>query len=163
MPCDFDFDRLIEQYRKPMSAAAFHLCGDKDAAQDIVQETLLAAYRGRKSLRDPRKAGAWLYTILRRKAIDHRRSRRSEAELRDDICAPQADELESLTRQIVIDQLEQLSQDDRQILAGKYLLGLTYRDLSESMGLHEGTIRARCFRAKERLRRALRGTVLTDR
>lgn len=151
------FDSLIERYRRPLAAAAYHLCGDRDTAQDIVQETFVDAYRGFDSLREPEKAGAWLYAILRRKVISHHRSRKPEAELTMEPQAPGPGEAESLVRGIIIEQMGRLSDGDREILAGKYLLGLTYRELAESMGVNEGAIRTRCFRAKERLREVLTG------
>lgn len=153
----------MTRYRRPLTAAAYHLCGDRDAAQDIVQETLVDAYRGFASLHDPDHAGDWLYTILRRKAYAHRQARRIEVELPPDLPSAQPDLLEDLTRGIVIEQIERLSRDDREILAGKYLLGLSYQELSESLGLNEGAIRVRCLRAKERLRKALRGTAVGER
>ncbi len=159
MPCDPEFETIVNRYRKPLTAAAYHLCGDVDAAQDIVQETLLDAYRGYASLRDHSAAGPWLYAILRRKAYSHRQSKRPETELPPDLPSQHPDLLEELTRGIVIEQLAVLSQDDREILAGKYLLGLSYQELSESLGIGEGAIRVRCMRAKERLRKALCGSM----
>lgn len=162
MPCDPDFEQLIRQYRRPLTAAAYHLCGDLDVAQDVVQETLVDAYRGFAGLRDRDKAAAWLYAILRRKAHSHLRSRKPETELPPDMPSRHPDLLEDLTRGIVIEQLEHLSPDDRDILAGKYLLGLSYRELAESLDMNESTIRVRCLRAKEKLRRALRVTAVGE-
>lgn len=163
MSLDPDFEQLVTRYRRPLTAAAYHLCGDPDSAQDIVQETLLDAYRGFASLHDPARTGAWLYTILRRKAYAHRRTRQNEVELPPELPSEQPDLLEDLTRGIVIEQIERLSRDDREILAGKYLLGLSYQELSESLDANEGAIRVRCLRAKERLRKALRGTAVEER
>lgn len=157
MQTAFTFDSLVERYRRPLAAAAYHLCGDRDMAQDIVQNTLVDAYRGFDGLREPEKVGSWLYAILRRKVIDYHRRRRPEAELVVEPQTPGPGEAESLVRGIIIEQMGKLSDGDREILAGKYLLGLTYRELAESMGTNEGAIRTRCFRAKERLREVLSG------
>lgn len=156
------FEDLVERYRRPLAAAAYHLCGDKDAAQDIVQETLLDAYRGFGGLREPEKAGAWLYVVLRRKAANHRRSRKPEAELTVEPQTPGPEQAESLVRGIIIDQMGKLAAGDREIIAGKYLLGLSYRELAESLGIREAAIRVRCLRAKQKLREALRGVGLED-
>lgn len=154
------FESLIKRYRHPLTAAAYHLCGNRDMAQDIVQETFLDAFKGFGGVRDPEKAGAWLYAILRRKAIAHLRRQQPEVELSEHDCPVATDETESLVRGIVIDQMSKLDHEDREILAGKYLLGLSYRELAYSLGLKEGTVRVRCFRAKERLRNALQGVGL---
>lgn len=160
---ELTFDDLVDRYRRQLTAAAYHLCGDRDAAQDIVQETLMDAYRGFDGLREPEKAGAWLYAILRRKAIDHRRSRKPESELVVEPQTPGPDEAESLVRGIIIEQMGKLATGDREILAGKYLLGLSYRELAESLGIREGAVRVRCLRAKEKLREALHGVGVKDR
>ena len=115
------------------------------------------AYRGLAGLREPEKAGAWLYAILRRKAIAHRRTRGSEVELTEDCLTTHSEDAESLVRGIVIEQMSKLSDEDREILAGKYLLGLSYKELAESLGIREGTVRIRSLRAKERLGEILRG------
>jgi RNA polymerase sigma-70 factor (ECF subfamily) len=151
------FEELIAPYRGAMGAAAYHLCGDRDAAQDIVQETMLDAYRGFARLRDASKAGAWLFAILRRKALAHRKSRRQEAPLTEDIPAAGADAAAALVIGIVREQMERLTPEDRDVLAGKYLLGLSYAEIAEALGVKEGAVAVRCFRAKERLREALRG------
>ncbi len=154
---DSAFDCLARSYRQPLTSAAYHLCGDREAAQDIVQDTLLDAYRGLAGLREREKAGAWLYAILRRKAIDHRRRRRPEVELTEECVASDVDDAGSLVRHIVVEQLSRLSDEDREILAGKYLLGLSYKELAESLGIREGTVRVRSLRAKQRMREILRG------
>jgi RNA polymerase sigma-70 factor (ECF subfamily) len=154
-PDKLTFESLVKTYRRPMTSAAYHLCNDREAALDIVQETLIDACRGFDGLRDPAKAGAWLYAILRRKAIAYRRSRRTYAELVTDCASAEPDDAGELVRDIVIEQMVKLSEQDREILAGKYLLGLSYKELADSLGVKEGVIRVRCFRAKERLREIL--------
>ncbi len=151
------FDSLVEYYRQPLAAAAYHLCGDRDAAQDIVQDTLLDAYRGFDSLREPDRAGSWLYAILRRKVIAHRRARKTETQLAFEPELPSSNNAESQVREIILDQMMRLHSSDREILAGKYLLGLSYKELADILGIREGAIRVRCLRAKEHLREVLRG------
>lgn len=151
------FESLVRRYRQPMTRAAYHLCGDRDAALDIVQETLVDAYRGFGKLREPEKAGAWMYAILRRKAIACRRARKLEVELVEESVVVEPEDAESAARGVFIDQMSKLGEDDRELLAGKYLLGLSYRELAESLGTSEGAVRVRCLRAKERLRGILRG------
>ncbi|MCX6343740.1 MAG: RNA polymerase sigma factor [Armatimonadetes bacterium] len=153
---DLTFESLAAGCRNELTAAAYHLCGDRDVAQDIVQETLVDAYRGFGGLREPEKAKGWLYAILRRKAINHRKSRKPEAQLHDDIQAPDSDSTETLVRGIIIGQITKLAEQDREALAGKYLLGLSYSELAESLGVKESAVRVRCFRAKERLRETLK-------
>ncbi|MHB1461378.1 MAG: RNA polymerase sigma factor [Armatimonadota bacterium] len=148
-----DFDGLAQQWRLPLTRAAYHLCGDREAAYDLVQETLLDAYQSIEKLREPEKLGAWLYAILRRKAVRYRRQRPQELELPEQLAAP--DDTQTATAEILCEQMVKLPQAERELLAGKYLLGLSYQELAESLSVSEGTVRVRCFRAKERLRQLM--------
>lgn len=155
------FDSLVRNYRESLTRAAYHLCGDREAACDIVQETFVAAYKAFAGLREPDKASAWLYTILRHKVISNARARKPEVELVEDCATASTDDAQAQVRQIVIEQMSKLSEEDREILAGKYLLGLSYKELAESLGVKESVIRVRSLRAKERLRQILRGVGVT--
>lgn len=146
------FEWIVEEYRQPLTRAACHLCGNRDAAYDIVQETLIDAYKGFVNIRDSDKVRAWLYTILRRKAIAYRKYKRCETELTNDYISDNTSSANNLLKIIVIEQMSKLNDADREILAGKYLYGLSYRELSEVLGIKEGTVRVRCFRAIEVLR-----------
>lgn len=151
------FEELVHRHRQALTGAAYHLCGDWEAACDLVQETLLDAYRGLATLRDPQKAVAWLFTILRRKVFAYRRSRPREVELTEEPAIPAPDDnVESMVREIIIERMAVLAKEDREILAGKYLLGLSYQELAQALEINEGTVRVRCFRAKEKLRDVLR-------
>ena len=153
-----DFDNLINKYREPLTRAAYHLCGNSEVALDIVQDTLIDAYKGFDGIRDKAKAGAWLYAILRRKAFAYRKIRDTEVDMSNESILSTQDEADSIVREIYIDQMKRLPDEDREILAGKYLLGLSYKELAESLGIKEGALRVRCLRAKERLRELLAQT-----
>jgi len=58
---------LAERYSARLFGLAFHLCGDYDAAADLVQETLVAAYDNLGRLQDPSAFPAWIAAILRNK------------------------------------------------------------------------------------------------
>lgn len=138
------FESVVERYRQKLTGAAYHMVGNKEAAFDVVQETLVDAFRGFDKIKEPEKAGAWLFAILRRKAADYYRKNRCHDELNDSKACRDS-EVESMVRSIVIDQLSALPDEDREILSGKYLMGLSYRELSESLGVNEGTVRVRCL------------------
>jgi RNA polymerase sigma-70 factor (ECF subfamily) len=62
------FSRLIARHRSRLHELARHIAHDRDAAQDIVQEALLRAFRSLGALRAPDRVGPWLNTITRRVA-----------------------------------------------------------------------------------------------
>jgi len=87
-------------------------------------------------------------------------ARRPETELVEETAGADCDDAGSVVRAIVIEQMSKLTDEDRDILAGKYLLGLSYKELADSLGVKEGAVRVRCLRAKERLRNILSGVGL---
>ncbi len=157
---DQSFECLVERYRGPLTRTAYHLCGDQEMAHDVVQDTLVDAYKGYAALRAGDKAGSWLYAILRRKAALHRRRGQHDAQLTTEPTAPGPEDAATTICNIVVEQMAKIPREDREILGGKYLLGLSYRELAESLGISESAVRVRSFRAKERLRKALTQTGL---
>lgn len=69
------FSRLSERYEKTVLAAALCKTRDIHTAEDVVQETLLLAFRRLDTLRDPSKFGPWLMQIVRRQLIEAFRKR----------------------------------------------------------------------------------------
>ncbi len=60
------FSELVDSYSKDLQRYAHWLTGDKHTAEDLVQETLLRAWKSLHRLQNPKAAKGWLFTILRR-------------------------------------------------------------------------------------------------
>ena len=60
------FARLLETLRPDLVRFAFWLARDRAVAEDVVQETLIRAWKSREELKDPAAARPWLLTIVRR-------------------------------------------------------------------------------------------------
>ena len=60
------FTRLLEMLRPDLLRFAFWLARDRAVAEDVVQETLIRAWKSREELKDPAAARPWLFTIVRR-------------------------------------------------------------------------------------------------
>ena len=150
------FDFLIDEFRLKLTKAAYHLCGDKDAALDLVQDTFIDAYKNFDSLKEPEKAPYWLYTILRRKAVSYYNLQAKQRRIIEEFLETKEDSA-AIIREIYIEQMAKLAEEDREILAGKYLIGLSYKELAEALDIKEGTIRVRCLRAKDKLREIISG------
>jgi RNA polymerase sigma-70 factor (ECF subfamily) len=153
-------DALYAEYAGPLLEYVQRLVGgDRFQAEDIVQETLLRAWRHADVLaRD--EARPWLFTVARRLVVDgyRRRRRRPRAVGGEDLIAavPAPDELDgALLAWEVADALRTLSPSHR-----KVLLEMHYRDRSVAeaaavLGIPEGTVRSRTFYALRALRLAL--------
>jgi RNA polymerase sigma-70 factor, ECF subfamily len=162
-PVELDSERL-SRLRSGLWILALRALGDRDAAEDAVQETLaraLAALRG-GHLEDPTKLGAFVRGIARHVIADALRSRRRITSI-DPIAegVPDAgadDPLHLLVneeeRECVRSALAHLSEQDREILSLAFFDGLTPTEIAERLSVSSEVIRKRKSRALARLRQA---------
>jgi RNA polymerase sigma-70 factor (ECF subfamily) len=140
--------------------------GDRQRAEDIVQETLLRAWRNAHRF-DRTAVGTlrpWLFTVARRIAIDEYRSASARAgetygQDLDELWLAelsQGDETERvLAGMVVADALRSLSPAHRQIIVETYLRDRTVNEVAELLGLPLGTAKSRVYYALRALRAAL--------
>jgi RNA polymerase sigma-70 factor (ECF subfamily) len=136
------------------------VAGDRHLAEDVVQETLLRAWKNAARL-DPRARSLrpWLITVARRIVIDGHRSRQARPPetspaVLDEL--PARDELErSLRLMTISDALQDLSEAHREALVETYFKGRTVSEAAEELGLPPGTVRSRVFYALRAARNAL--------
>jgi RNA polymerase sigma-70 factor (ECF subfamily) len=137
--------------------------GNRPAAEDLLQETMIRAWCNLESLpTEPEHTRRWLFTVARHVAIDairRRRARPVEVDALDSVPAQHADEttdtvvaLESLRRA-----LGSLSTDHRVILAEIYLKGSSTAEAAERLGVPVGTVKSRAHYALRSLRTAIVG------
>jgi RNA polymerase sigma-70 factor, ECF subfamily len=140
---------------------ALRLCdGDRALAEDLVQETLVRAWRHLDRL-DPSAAPVrpWLFTVAQRLAIDAYRARRARPpEVGDSSLdtVPGIDRIEStLDRIIVTDALQSLSPEHRAVIIETYYRGRTVAEAAAVLGVPSGTVKSRCYYALRALKLAL--------
>jgi RNA polymerase sigma-70 factor, ECF subfamily len=150
---------LYETYAGSLLAYVQGLLGDdRPQAEDIVQETLLRAWRLGDRL-DRRHARRWLYTVARNLAIDRYRARRARPPQTDDasltaLAAP--DELEqALLSWQVADALRALKPAHRQVLIEVFYRDHSVAQAASVLRIPEGTVKSRTYFALRALRRAL--------
>lgn len=151
---------LHDEYAGPLWSFVVHLTGgDSALAQDVVQETLLRAWRQPEILAQTRgSARSWLFTVARRIVIDEWRSGRS----RHEVVAAALPELSDddrtdalLDTWLVEDALQQLSPDHRAVLIECYYRGCTTAEAARMLQIPDGTVKSRLHYALRALRLAL--------
>ncbi len=78
------FDELARRYRPALRAAAYRVTRQPEAAEDVVQDALLLAFKALPQLDDPARFGAWTRAIMTRQALEHVR-RGGRVEYREDV------------------------------------------------------------------------------
>jgi RNA polymerase sigma-70 factor (ECF subfamily) len=132
--------------------------GDREPAEDIVQETLLRAWNHRDEV--PIEARRpWLFTTARHLVIDRYRARRARpAEQPIDLIDPPVGDQSidaALDAVVLADALRALSPEHRSVLFDCYYRGRTAAQIAAARGLPPGTVRSRIHYALQALRLAL--------
>lgn len=121
--------------------------GDRARAEDVVQETMLRAWRRPNILQqDNGSARSWLFTVAKRIVIDEWRSARHRPELvtdqLPDAGTPDASEA-SANRAVVVEALRRVSASHREVLLECYLRGSSVAEASVALGIPPGTVKSR--------------------
>jgi len=150
------FEKLVMKYSRMVFAAAYSVLEDAEAARDASQEAFLKAYLGIKGFRGQSRFSTWLYSIARNCALDmaRKRSRRPTDSL-DDV--PEPSEMPDPRGLILEEAMRSLDEREREALNLHYKGGFSAGEIAEALGLTEGNIRVIMFRARKKLREALRG------
>jgi RNA polymerase sigma-70 factor (ECF subfamily) len=153
---------LYEQHAPPLLRFVLRLLGgDWQRAEDIVQETLVRAWRNAHTLgaQGQTSIRPWLVTVARRIVIDaHRsgRARPAEAYDREPDSYPVSDGTEQVLRAMTVtDALRSLSYAHREILLETFFRGRTVPEAADILGLPLGTAKSRVYYALRSLRVAL--------
>lgn len=152
---------LYEEHGRALLTYATRLTRDRAAAEDVVQETLIRAWRhpdvlvnGRGSVR------GWLLTVARNIVTDKIRARAARpAEVAESVHQPAAVEVDHadyvVDSMLVMGAMEVLSVDHRSVLEEIYFAGHSIAEAAEVLSIPPGTVKSRCYYALRALRSTL--------
>ncbi len=153
-------ERLVARWHGPVHDLLFHITLDADAAEDLTQETWLAALRSLAGLREPDRFRWWLFTIARRRARDRFRhayrhpatatAPEDLAEL-DDVMADDDPLAVVDDRDRILDLLGDLDIELREVLVLRHLHDWPVADVAEVLDIAPGTVKSRLHRARRRI------------
>ena len=156
-----DFGQLAELHRSYLQRIALRLSGNADTAKDLVQETLLRAFRHFDQFQAGTHAGTWFSTILTHLFLDHLKHQRVERNAEPDLAAPEAIEpasssmIASIADTELYAAVEALEPELREVVELCYLKQLRYREAGAILNVPVSTIGTRLMRARARLRELL--------
>lgn len=147
---------LYDQHSGALWSHVVRMTGDRAFAEDVVQETLLRAWRHPTVLdQSGSSARAWLFTVARHLVIDDWRKGRSrlEAPTADVPDVAVADEIDARLQSWQVDEaLRQLSPAHREAITECFYRGHTVQEAATRLGVPPGTVKSRCHYALRALR-----------
>jgi RNA polymerase sigma-70 factor (ECF subfamily) len=160
------FDKIVEQYSSLMLRTAYMIVGDRDSAEDAVQDALIQAWQHLPSLRETTALRSWLMRIVVNQCISFKRRlarstafvRQALAEQEIDMAAQVADDHKGrLERDWDLARaIESLPPKQRAVIVLHYYNGMTLPEMSRTLQTSENTLKKRIQAALTNLRRLLR-------
>lgn len=167
------FSIFVEKYSARLFGACFSVLGNRQDAEDCVQDTFIKAYRAIGDYNFLASFYTWLYRIAMNTCLDYRRkSRRTIAYSLDESLdtedspvymqiadqGPLPDEIAESAEisQMIRDEIAKLPDFLREILILRDLEGLSYHELAKLLQLSEGTVKSRLSRARNQLMERVR-------
>lgn len=162
------FTRLVERHRDGVFRLARALSATEQEAEDVLQETFLAAYRHAETFRGEAAVRTWLLTIARNAAARQRRRRAGEPQEHEPLDElgeaagwgaeddPEQRASDAERRQALDRALAALAPSDRAIIVLRDLEGMTGPGAAEVLGLSLAAVKTRLHRARLRLMAELR-------
>jgi RNA polymerase sigma-70 factor, ECF subfamily len=159
-------EMLVRQHETGVFRLALSIVGDRAEANEITQETFIAALRSLPSYEERKSFKAWLYTIALNHSRSHLRKRKVIERLRTTLNAifqietqkqasPEESVIKNEKEAEVWKGLNQLDEPFRMVVILRYFHELSIAEISEILSINEGTIHSRLHTARERLRNAL--------
>ena len=150
---------LVERYRAEFGRYAVAAVGDRDLAQDAMQEAFIRAFRSLGSCRNPDRFGAWFFRILTnqcRNAV----ARRRDTTVLDAVDPPGGERADAaLERRELGARLEaalaRLTPEQREAFVMKHVEGRSYEEMAELLGVGTDALKMRVHRARDALRAAM--------
>ncbi len=147
------FERVVEQHGPALLRYCAAQVG-RARAEDCFQESMLAALRAYRDVRDADAIRPWLFAIAARKAIDVHRAAARAPEIADDgaqVLSHDAEPADDSLRS----RIRMLPEKQRQAVTLRYFGGLSHREIAAVMETSEDAARRNVFEALRRLRQEL--------
>jgi RNA polymerase sigma-70 factor (ECF subfamily) len=160
-------DDILQKHEQRIYRFGLRMCGHEDDARDVLQETLLAAYRNLPTFRGDAQLSTWMYQIARSFCIKQRRLREGEPASFEDVDSAPSRQLASDTSgseartharevgHLIQAAISTLGPDSREALVLRDVEGLSAEEAAAVVGIEVGALKSRLHRARLSLRQHL--------
>lgn len=168
------FDRFVDRFGNRIYGFGMRVCGQREDAEDVLQETLLTIYRKLRDLREPAALVTWLYRIVANACVSARRKARigsaeelsleellphgeeiGEGPLLPDESGPEVELYRQEVSQALDAALREIPADYRVVWVMRDVEGLSTAETAEALGLSVPNVKMRLHRARLALRKQL--------
>jgi RNA polymerase sigma-70 factor, ECF subfamily len=164
------FAALVDRYQDKIYNLAYRMTGNREEAEDVAQETFLHTYRALDTFRLEERFSPWIYKIASNLCLDRLRKQRHPVVSLDEPVGPDGDMPQQVadwsnspdrvyeTTEIREDTQEAISSlppKYKMVVVLRHVQDLSYDEIANILGIPQGTVKTRLFRAREILRRKL--------
>ena len=156
------FDQLVVHHQRVVFNIAYRMTGNRQEAEDVAQETFVKAYQALDRFDPQRPFAPWLYRIATNTALNWIKRRRPEMELSEGVLltdpsapGPEAQAIAADTSARLRAAIATLPPNYRAAIELRHFQGLSYQEMSESLGVPLSDVKSWLFRARRRLRKML--------
>lgn len=164
------FEALVLRYQTQVYSLAYRMVGNEADAQDLAQEAFVRAWRALDSFQFSSQFSTWLYRLTSNICIDFLRSQKKRKhisltvlqddeqqqwDMPDHRPLPEEQMIVAQEREALAKAIAALDPEYRQVLILRIVNDCSYQQISQIMGIREGTVKSRLSRAREQLRKKL--------
>jgi len=165
----YAFEQLMRRHESRMYSVAIRMCGNREDAQDCVQDAMLRIYRALDRFKGQSSFSTWVYRITMNTCLDELRRRKVRASTSldtllesgwsptDETDTPERHAIDSERRRALEKAIGSLPEDMRSAIVLREMQGLSYEEISDVLSVNVGTIKSRISRGREKLRQLITG------
>jgi RNA polymerase sigma-70 factor (ECF subfamily) len=162
-----EFRRLYDTVFPILFRVAYRIAGSEEAAEDLCQDAFFRLHEKNMDFPTLDDAKYWLIRVVKNAALNYAKRKERERKayqkaFREDTRVEETGETAVIKKEIkaeIQEALKQLPENLRVVLILKEYAELNYKDIGRTLGISEGNVKVRVFRARERLARLLQETV----